>query len=107
MLLLYKKSTTTWQEFSYLVRHIGSITDGSLDIVLGDINADAFKENNHLKSLFESYTLIVNDPTHLSGSLLDHVYVKNSFLDSVTDVHCIVKSIFFSDHEVVKLFSQK
>ena len=102
VLLLYKKSATTWEEFSYLVRHISSITDGGLDIVLGDINSDAFKENSHLKSLFEDYTMIVNEPTHLSGSLLDHVYVKNSFLDSVTDVHCLVKSIFFSDHELVK-----
>ena len=61
-----------------------------------------FKGNNHLKTLFEDYTMIVKDPTHLSGSLLDHVYIKNSFLDSVMDVECIVKSIFFSDHEVVK-----
>ena len=50
--------------------------------------------------------MIVSDPTHLSGSLLDHIYVKTIFLNTVTDLQCIVKGIFFSDHDSVKFQSK-
>ena len=34
-------------------------------------------DNNHLKNIFSSYQIIVKEPTHLSGGLLDHIYVRN------------------------------
>ena len=85
-----------------MIRHTNSIVGNDITITLGDFNIDAYKENTNLKLLLELYTMIVSDPTHLSGSLLDHIYVKTIFLNTVTDLQCIVKGIFFSDHDSVK-----
>ena len=46
--------------------------------------------------------MIVNEPTHLSGSLLDHAYVRKTIFKIVTDLQCIVRGTFFSDHDLVK-----
>ena len=46
--------------------------------------------------------MIVTTPTHIDGSLLDHIYVRKQLLCAF-DVTTIVKSIFFSDHDVVKI----
>ena len=55
------------------------IVGNDINIILGDFNIDGYKENTDLKILLEQYTMIVNDPTHISGSLLDHIYVKQHF----------------------------
>ena len=102
ILLLYRKSSITNNDFYYMIRHMNSIVDNDITIILGNFNIDAYKENTDLKLLLEQYTMIVNDPTHLSGSLLDHIYVKTTFLNNVTDWQCIVKGIFISDHDSVK-----
>ena len=62
-----------------MIRHMNSIGDNDITIILGDFNIDAYKENTNLKLLLEQYTMIVSDPTHLSGSLLDHIYVCMPF----------------------------
>ena len=46
--------------------------------------------------------MIVTTATYIDGSLLDHIYVKNQPLAEY-DVTSIVKGIFFSDHDVVKI----
>ena len=42
--------------------------------------------------------MIVNVPTHLSGSLLDHVYVKETMLQEMK-LEVILKNVYFSDHD--------
>jgi hypothetical protein len=54
-----------------------------IDVIFGDFNIDYFNEKNisSLKVLAESlnYVQLVSKPTLVSsGSLLDHVYVKQS-----------------------------
>ena len=95
ILLIYRKSSTANNDFCYMIRHMNSIVGNDINIILGDFNIDGYKENTDLKTLLEEYTMIVNDPTHISGSLLDHIYVKTTFLNTVTDLQCIVKGIFF------------
>ena len=66
---------------------------------MGDFN---LKPNDQLGSLLDEYSQLVTEPTHLTGSILDHVYVKKSFL-SLYDVNVFVQSVFFTDHEAVSV----
>ena len=49
--------------------------------------------------------MIVNVPTHLSGPLLDHVYVKETMLQEMK-FEVILKYISFSDHDAVNFKTQ-
>ncbi len=84
-------------------------------VVLGDFNEDVvklyysfYKENSYLplntgqKShklhdfmLSSGFTQIINEPTHETGSLLDHIYLRN------VDFESDVQDIYFSDHSAV------
>ena len=46
------------------------------DIILGDFNINVFANNNSLQQAMLQYQLINYEPTHISGSLLDHVYIN-------------------------------
>ena len=44
---------------------------------------------------------MVNQPTHISGSLIDHFYIKEALMkEFFTDV--TVENIYFSDHDAVR-----
>ena len=67
ILLIYRKSSTANNDFCYMIRHMNSIVGNDINIILGDFNIDGYKENTDLKT----------------------------FLNTVTDLQCIVKGIFF------------
>ena len=46
------------------------------DIILCDFNINVFANNNSLQQVMLQYQLINYEPTHISGSLLDHVYIN-------------------------------
>ena len=50
--------------------------------------------------------MIVTSPTHISGHLLDHVYVLHNFFKSFK-VTNYIKSVYFLDHDVVKCIIEK
>ena len=53
----------------------------TIDLVISDFNTDILNCTNiNLQNFLSNYTLLVNDDTHISGSLLDHAYVKNKTL---------------------------
>ena len=45
--------------------------------------------------------MIVLEPTHLDGPVLDHVHLIKSFLGN-KKVHCSVKNLYFLDHDAVR-----
>ena len=52
-----------------------------IDVVLGDFNIDILNSTNiSLRNILSNYTLLVNEATHNSSSLVDHVYVNNELL---------------------------
>ena len=74
-----------------------------IDIVLGDFNINAFNGVNiNLQGNFPNYTLLVNEPIHISGSLIDLVYVYNKSLQKFSPNKIEVLNIYFSDHDVIK-----
>ena len=74
-MLLYRKQFTKMEEF--LQRLKCSVATYSIDITAGDFNYDLLKvpENNFL-DIFTDHVQMVNKPTHTSGSLIDHFYIR-------------------------------
>ena len=75
-------------------------------IVLGDSNISFYDETDsqHLKQMMNAanYSQIVEGVTFVSsGSLLDHVYEKQSLVDNLKGIKCEVKSVYYSDHDSV------
>lgn len=103
LLLLYRKQSTNFEEYTANVAHVLNTSD--IDIIFGDFNVNYFNENdiNPLNSVMNSlnYTQIVKQPTFLfSGSLLDQIYVKLSKFDIIENN---VIGIYYSDHDMLKL----
>ena len=59
--------------------------------------------NINLQDIFSNYTLLVNEPTHISPSLIDHVYDYNESLQKFLPSKTEVLIIYFSDHDAVKI----
>ena len=100
ILLLYRKCSVKQNTFNETLKYLVDSQD--VDIILGDFNINALAVDGDLAFLLEAYEMIVNDPTHISGSLLDHVYVKKT-LSSDFYITCMVKNIYFSDHDAVRI----
>ena len=56
--------------------------------------------SNKLLDHIIGYTQVVNEPTHIFGSQIDHVYI-NSALFEEFQTKAIIQNIYFSDHDVV------
>jgi len=72
------------------------------DIVLGDFNLNALELHPSLTQTFVNYTLMVTEPTHISGSLLDHCYINDNLLQ-MYNTTCYVVTVPFSDHDAVQI----
>ena len=72
--------------------------------ILGNFNTDAFDSDNYasLSNFLERYSMVVRDPTHLSGSLIDHVYLSNATLDKF-QATATIKNIYFSNQDAGNL----
>ena len=55
-----------------------------------------------VRNFIRIHVQLVEFPTHISGSTLDHVYVKRSFLEGY-EVEIVVLNTYFSDHDAVRL----
>jgi len=106
-LLIYRKNNPN---VACYVENMNNILRAhTIDIVLGDFNLDYLNESNTilLRHLMNShcYTQIVDTPTFISaGSLLDHVFVKQSF-QNTTQYKVI--SVYYSDHDALKIVIQQ
>ena len=102
ILLLYRKQSMSQHDFFYTIQHVLSYSNDNIHIILGDFNYDYFKHKEAIHSCLSEYIMIVDQPTHLSGSLLDHVYIRKDFHEQLRLTQCVLKRIFFSDHDAVK-----
>ena len=66
-----------------------------VDIVAGDFNFDLLKvsESNLLLNHFMEQAQVVNQPTHISGSLKDHVYIKKTSMEEIS-ANATVETVF-------------
>ena len=87
----------------FLDQLIYFINARKIDILLGDFNIDSFDSDASAKlhDILYNYKLMVKEPTPLDGALLDHAYLHKLFPSK--NVNAVVKNIYFSDHDAVKL----
>ena len=97
VLLLYRKQDLPVGEFLETLRYLTRTMN--IDIVVGDFNV---KPNTALSETLDNFKQLVHEATHIGGSILDHVYARNSLLEKF-DLLVNVKSLFFSDHEAVHI----
>ena len=69
--------------------------------ILDNFNTNC-KSERSMPAIFSNYIQVVYKPTHLEGTLLDHVFVKKAVVKQIT-VSCSVLNIYFSDHDVIQL----
>ena len=107
ILLLYRSHQESLQSFiNTLNRFLEHHSD--IDIILGDFNIDILSSNSEetaTQQLFDTmhgYRQIINEPTHIDGGLLDHVYIKENMFH-LFDIEKIKICVNISDHDVVKI----
>ena len=100
ILLLYRKISQPLETFFDYLQYF--LEANTVHFVVGDFNIDALTGNPRLQTILSSYTQVVNEPTHQSGSLLDHIYVKNTIFEKFS-ISTSTINIYFSDHDAVRL----
>ena len=78
------------------------------ELDIKDIDALCSSANRDVLNVLNDFSLKVNEPTHLDGGLLDHVYFRKEFLNG-KNVNSVVKDIYFSDNDAIKvqIFKEK
>ena len=105
LMLVYTKQSLGVQEFSQILQYL--LAAYSVDIIGGDFNYDLLKvTENKLSDIFGDHVQIVNKATHISGSLIDHVYVKETLMEEFS-INLTVENIYFSDHDAVRTVIDK
>ena len=99
--LCYFTVVQTFTSFYTALENI--LSDSFIDIVLGEFNIDILNSINiNLNNVLSNYTLLVNEPTYISSSLIDHAYVNNDSLQKFLLNKIEIVSIYFFDHDAVK-----
>ena len=79
----------------------------SVDFITMVLNSDCVKEiENKLLDIFTNHVQIVNKPTHISGSLMDHVYIKKTLMEEFS-ITVNVENICFLDHDALRISTEK
>ena len=100
-LLLYRSKEIGQNDFLYIIEHCFSRV-ANVDVIFGDFNIDAFKGNNYVSEYLSQYEMVVNSSTHISGSLIDHVYIAKDLCQQ-TEIITMIKNVYFTDHDAVKI----
>ena len=61
---------------------------------------------NKLLDVFTDHIEMVNKLTHISGSLIDHVFIKKDLMEEFF-TNATVENIYFSDHDAVRILIEK
>ena len=57
---------------------------------------------NKVSDIFTDHVQMVNKPTHISESLIDHVYIKKNLMEK-SFTNAAVGNIYVSDHDSVRI----
>ena len=92
-------------EFSQMFQCL--VATYSIEIIAWDFNYDILKVlENKLLDIFTNHVQMVNKPTHISESLIDHVYLKKSLIEDFL-FNATVENIYFSDNDAVRIIIEK
>ena len=105
VLLLYRSHTIGQNNFAGIIRYF-LLRENDILTIFRDFNINALEGNDYMSQYLSNYKMIVTSPTHISGSLLHHVYVLYNFFENFK-VTSYMKSVYFSDHDAVKCITEK
>ena len=74
-----------------------------IDIIAGDFSYGLLKKG---EKLFKDHVQMLNKPTNIYGSLIDHVYIKKSLIEEFL-TSATFKTIYFSAHGAVRIIIEK
>ena len=74
----------------------------TLKCVLGDFDINALANRNNLTNILFECQLLNRDPTHIIGSLLDHVYIRREAVQKFSLETIQSVSLYFQHHKIVK-----
>ena len=63
-------------------------------IILGDFNVNALEKNSQVKQVLSKYMQVVTESTQISGSLLDHIFIRKQ-INQVMVVQNMVITTYF------------
>ena len=96
LLSLYRKHALPSSTFYDWLQ--GFVTNNSV-IISGYFNINGINKNIQSSHILLQDEPLVNTSSQISGSLLDHVYIRQEF---PKEVNTDVISIYFSDHDAIK-----
>ena len=80
LMLVYTKTSVHIQAFFQMLQYL--LKSNSIDIIAEDFKYDLLKvSQNTFLDIFTDHVQMVNKPTHIAGSLIDHVYIKKSLME--------------------------
>ena len=104
-MFLYRKQSMQMEECFQMLQYL--VATYSIDIIAEEFNYDLLKvSENKFLDIFTNHVQMVNKPTHISGSLIDHVYIKKSLMEKLF-FNLTVQNIYFSDHVTVRIMIEK
>lgn len=99
--LISRKVSLSLDKVSKMFEYL--LVANSLEAIPGDLYFDHSKVlSNKLLDQIIQYNQTENEPTHISGSQVDHVCVKSALLEEF-HTNAIVQNISFSDQDAVRV----
>ena len=96
--LVYRSPST--QIRSFIDKMCEWTTETNPDIIVGDMNIDTRSRSyENLVNALPSYSQVVQNPTHISGSTLDLAFYHRQYPEPMVNIF----EIYFSDHSIVHL----
>ena len=81
-MLVYRKQSIHMQELFEMLQYL--LATYSTDLIAGCFNYDILNgSQNKCLDLFRDHVQMVNKPTYISGSLIDHVYNKTTLAEEI------------------------
>ena len=104
-MLVSRKQSMDTEEFFHMLQYL--LTTYSIDVKAGDFNYDLLKVlQNKFLDIFTDHVLIVNKPTHILGSWIDHIYINKALMKEFF-TKLTVENIYFSDHDTIGIVIEK
>ena len=91
--VVYRSPSSCQVNFvNYLVN---IVEENNIDILLGDFNINAFHDTLLTNMTLQRFQMIVSEPTHIDGGLIDHVYLRNTFKEKQASIKFNEKYLLF------------
>ena len=101
LMLLYRKQSMQTEESFQILRFL--LATNYIDILVGDFNHNLLKvSERNLLDTFTHHIQKVIKPTHISRSLIDHVYIKKTLMMEESSTNVSVKNIYFLDDDSLR-----